>query len=256
MSFPNSPDKYKFPGVLSPANLISQRGKDGKEELRGAASAILCFDSSSFKYLSRNFGGRKAEGFTGNAVTLRKTGYKIAAAQTRGLGAPAVAVMLEELATGGITRCIAIGVAGTLQDSIATGDLIITTEAIRDEGTSYHYLPADLPASPSKELFQQLVVGLSHRNQKYLSGRVWTTDAPYRETAEEIIRYQQNGILAVDMETSAFLSVCTALKIEAASGLIAADSLAGAAWRPPTDRKKVDISLRRLAVAAVETLTV
>ncbi len=254
MAFPHFPDKHKNPAVLSPEEMLSRRGKNGKKQLRGASGAILCLQSQSLEYLTRKFVGKKAEGFTGTVVTLKKTGFRIAAARPQGLGAPGVAVILEELAASGIRSCFAVGVAGALQESIATGDFIIPTEAIRDEGTSHHYLASDCPASPSNELFHRLATALAERDLRHMAGRVWTTDAPYRETALEIARYQNDGVLAVDMEASAFLSVCFALNIEAVSALVAADSLTGGKWRPPAKDKTVNTSLKLIADAAVEVL--
>ena len=255
MNFPHFSDKHKFPGVLKAEDMISSRGKNGKEELHGATAAILCFQSSLMKYLSVKFHGKKTSAFWGKVVVLKKTDNRIAAAQTFGLGAPAVAVMLEELAASGVERCIAIGVAGTLQDFITTGELIIPTTAIRDEGTSYHYHSADMRASPSEELSRRLISALDHRNEQYVSGPVWTTDAPYRETTREITYYQHEGLLAVDMETSAFFCACSAMKIRAACALVAADSLAGGVWHHHNDHRKIESSLRRLANIAVETLS-
>jgi len=254
MSFPHFSDKHKFSGILKAEDMISLRGKDVKDELRSATGAILCFQSPILKYLSRQFDGKEARGFSGSVMALKKTGCRIIAAKTNGLGAPAVAVMLEELATFGIKSCIAIGVAGAIQDSIAAGDMIIPTEAIRDEGTSYHYISDSDPACPSNEFLNRLTTVLTKRNISYLSGKIWTTDAPYRETAEEIARYQNDGTLAVDMETSAVLSVCSFLEIHAVCGLVAADSLAGRTWHPCNDNGKVNSSLQQLADAAVETL--
>ena len=255
MQFPHFLDKYELHGVLKPEDMISLRGKNAKDELRGASAAILCFQSSLLRFLSKEFGGKEVKGFTGNAMVLKKTGYRVIAAKANGLGAPAVAVLLEELAVSGIKSCIAVGVCGAIQDSIVAGDVIILTEAIRDEGTSYHYLTADMPACPSTELLGRLTDVLNKRSHVYTSGKVWTTDAPYRETAEDIKRHQHDGTLAVDMETSAFFCVCSALKIQAACSLVAADSLSGAIWHPPNDIKRVNSSLQQLADAAVEALT-
>ncbi|HQT92848.1 MAG TPA: nucleoside phosphorylase [Candidatus Kryptobacter bacterium] len=185
---------------------------------------------------------------------MKKPGHPIVLAQSPGVGAPAVALLLEELAASGTRRCIAAGVAGSLQASIKSGECIIPTEAIRDEGTSHHCFSADVPASPSDELLRRFTSALDRRNRKYLSGKIWTIDAPYRETAEEIARYEKEGLLAVDMEMSAFLCVCSALKMEAACALVAADSLAGGIWHPPADIKKVNSSLEQLGDAAIEAL--
>ena len=256
MSFPHYSGKQRFPRIFGASDVFSLRGKDVKDRLRGATSAVVCFQSSLLKYLSGTVGGRKAHGFSGRVVVLKKAGHPIVLAQSPGIGAPAVAMLLEELAACGVRRCIAAGVAGSLQASIAAGDYIVPTQAIRDEGTSHHYLPAEAPASPSDELLRRLTSAFDRRNKKYMSGKIWTTDAPYRETAEEIARYEKEGLLAVDMEMSAFLSVCSALEMEAACALVAADSLAGGIWHAPADIRKVNSSLEQLGDAAIEALLV
>jgi uridine phosphorylase len=254
MGFPHFPDKNKYPGVLKPEAMLSFRGKDVRDLLGGASSAILCFQSSAFRHLSGQFRGRKIDGFMGKVAALKKCGHKIAAVETFGFGGPATAVALEELAACGVNRCVAIGVCGFIQPAIAPGDVIVPAEAIRDEGTSYHYLPSEKRALPSDKLRQQLISAFSRRDSEYISGQVWTTDAPYRETGEEISLYQDNGLLGVDMETSAFFCVCSALKMEAACGLVAADSLVDGTWHPCHDQRKVDAALRQLADSAVEAL--
>jgi uridine phosphorylase len=254
MDFPHYSGKQRFPGIFGASDIFSLRGKDVKDRLRGATSAVVCFQSSLVKYLSGTLGGREADGFSGTVLVLKKAGHPVVLAQPSGIGAPAVALLLEELAASGTRRCIAVGVAGALQASIKSGECIIPTEAIRDEGTSHHYLPADVHASPSDELLRRFTSALDQRGKNYISGKIWTTDAPYRETAEEIARYEKEGILTVDMEMSAFLCVCSALKMEAACALVAADSLAGGIWHPPADIKKVNSSLEQLGDAAIEAL--
>ena len=254
MDFPHYPGKQQFRGVFAASDIFSTRGKDVRDRLKGATSAVVCFESSLWKYLLGMFGGREADGFSGSVALLKKKGAPIVLAQTPGIGAPAAALMLEELAASGVRRCIAVGVAGSLQPSINTGDYIIPTDAIRDEGTSHHYVRSDVPASPSGELLRRLTSGISQLNRKYFSGTIWTTDAPYRETAEEVARYEKEGVLAVDMEMSAFLCIGSALNMEVAGALVAADSLAGGIWHPPADMKKVNSSLRQLGTAAVEAL--
>ncbi len=254
MNFPAFPDKQNEPGVLTPSDILALGGQNTRKHLKAANSAILCFQSVTVKYLSAKYGGNEAKGFSGSVTVLKKAGEHIVVARTPGLGAPAVAVILEELAASGIRRCIAIGVAGALQNSITVGGVILPTGAIRDEGTSHHYLSADEPASPSEELLHRFTNTLDRRNQEYLLGKIWTTDAPYRETAGEIHHYEREGILGVDMETSAFLCVCSYLKIPGACGLVAADLLAGGKWQSRIDKKKLNASLWSLADAAVETL--
>ena len=71
-----------------------------------------------------------------------------------GIGAPAVVSVLEHLVVLGVTRFASLGTAGGLQAQHRPGDVVLTSEAVRDEGTSYHYLPDDLPALPDGELLR------------------------------------------------------------------------------------------------------
>ena len=76
-----------------------------------------------------------------------------------GVGAPLAAGLLEEVIASGCKKFIACGGAGVLDREIAVGHLIVPTAAIRDEGTSYHYLPPGREVSPSPE------AGRSHRSR-------------------------------------------------------------------------------------------
>jgi uridine phosphorylase len=149
---------------------------------------------------------------------------------------------------------IAVGIAGSLDEEISAGDMILPSSAIRDEGTSHHYLPSYLPAKPSENLHEKFITAMQSRSLRYVSGKVWTTDAPFRETGEEILEYRRQGVLAVEMECAALFSVCSALGLESACGLVASDSLARGVWQPAEDSAAVDRSLRLLSQVALEVV--
>jgi len=122
------------------------------------------------------------------------------------LGASAAAAILDWLICHGVSEIIAIGGCGTLVD-IPENEMLIPTAALRDEGTSYHYLP------PAREIeldqravdaIQQALDALGIRNECV---KTWTTDAIFRET-KDMVRYRKaEGCAAVEMECAA-LAAC------------------------------------------------
>jgi purine-nucleoside phosphorylase len=73
---------------------------------------------------------------------------------------------------------------------------------------------------------------LNIKNKQYHEGAVWTTDAIYRETREEVAAHQQNGILAVEMEFSALVSVARFRGVDLAGLLVVSDELSSLSWHP------------------------
>lgn len=141
---------------------------------------------------------------------------------------PLSAIVIEDLAALGVKTIVGVGTAGGLSPDLEIGQIVVCSAAIRDEGTSHHYAPAGRWAVPDSELlgslrsaFPEAVVGPS-----------WTTDAPYRETAEEIAAYGAEGILTVDMEASALFTVGAKLGVQAASVFCISDVLHGEEWEP------------------------
>jgi uridine phosphorylase len=103
------------------------------------------------------------------------------------------------------------------------------------------------------DLSGRLAAALARRDVDFTTGRVWSTDAPYRETAAEVLKYRSRDAMLVDMETAAFLAAGSALGVETASLLVAADTLHDD-WQPPFDSRRVQTGLRLAARAARDCL--
>jgi uridine phosphorylase len=124
-----------------------------------------------------------------------------------GVGAALTCGILEEIIARGCRKFIACGGCGVLNPEIAVGHLIIPTQAVRDEGTSYHYLPPGREVQPSAEALTSIERVLRRSEVPYILGKTWTTDAPYRETHEKVRLRREEGCLAVEMEAAAFFAV-------------------------------------------------
>lgn len=144
------------------------------------------------------------------------------------VGSPMTVGMVENFRVSvGLKNILAFGVCGVLVE-MEPGKCIIPTAAYRDEGTSYHYLPAEdyislRNADKLAEIFDELGVG-------YIKGKTWTTDAMYRETAGNRDKRVAEGCVAVDMECSALQAVCDFRGMELYQFFYGADSLSGAKW--------------------------
>jgi uridine phosphorylase len=146
------------------------------------------------------------------------------------LGAPQAVMVLEKLIALGVGSFIAVGWCGSLHAEVHIGDVVLPTGAISEEGTSRHYPVAVADPGPSPELFSTLRDALRKNSLKTHEGKVWSIDAPYRETVEKVLTYRRQGILAVDMEASALFTVAHYRRIRLAMALIVSDDLSTLKW--------------------------
>lgn len=141
------------------------------------------------------------------------------------LGAPAAVQILDHLIGSGVRKIIAAGTCGALVD-IAENEFLVPTEALRDEGTSYHYLPPARTIALDEKGVDAVRRSLLLHGLGVRECRVWTTDAFYRETAEMVSYRKAEGYTAVDMECAA-LAACARFRGALFGQLLfTADSLA------------------------------
>jgi uridine phosphorylase len=147
-----------------------------------------------------------------------------------GVGAPLAATFLEEAIARGCRSFVACGGAGALVPDLTMGHVVVPTSAIRDEGTSYHYLPPGRSVSATPEAVDAIRVTLESNGVPYVTGATWTTDAPYRETRDRMRRRAGEGCLTVEMEAAAFFAIASFRGIRFGQLLYAGDDLSGDAW--------------------------
>jgi uridine phosphorylase len=170
------------------------------------------------------------------------------------IGAPAAVMTLEELIPCGVETICEIGVAGGLQEFLRPGDIIVVTEAIRDEGTSNHYLPCKVKVTSSPTLRKTLTAQLKVQKIKHHLGPVWSTDGVYRETKSKFLKFRDAGVMAVNMETSAVFALAKYRKLEAASAQVISDVLTENGWLQAFEEQSVRQSRHALIEAALNTL--
>lgn len=146
------------------------------------------------------------------------------------IGAPQAVLVLERLIVLGVTDILAIGWCGSLQPDVHIGDVVLPVSAESQEGTSGHY-PLDIPQpGPSFDLLNPFEKALESRGLRVHKGSVWSTDAPFREMKSQVLKYQAEGVLAVDMETSALFTVAHFRSVRLAVAMVVSDELSTLKW--------------------------
>lgn len=157
-------------------------------------------------------------------------GRRIAYLNLEALGGPLAAWGLETLVGLGVRQVVVLGSVGVLPRDIGRGELILPSTAIREEGTSYHYLPADQAARASPRLRGCLAKVMDSLGIAYHEGDTWTTDAFFRETGHKVEHFRNRGAVCVDMEAASFFAVAQHRGIDLACLFYGGDSLADGSW--------------------------
>ncbi|MBS3785070.1 MAG: nucleoside phosphorylase [Anaerolineae bacterium] len=173
-----------------------------------------------------------------------------------GVGGPVAAGMLETAIALGCRKFIACGGAGVLDHGIAVGHVVVPRVAIRDEGTSYHYLPPSREVEASPEGVAAIEQVLDENGVEYLTSKTWTTDAPYRETPTKVRLRRSEGCLTVEMEAATFFAVARFRGVVFAQMLYGGDDVSSEAWdhRDWVSRTSVRERLFWLAAEACSAL--
>lgn len=231
----------------------SRRGVD-VEQIQVPSRLVFFYQKRAFDYVSQVLDG-KMKWIYGSScpVSIRVVGSKEIGAIRAWFGAPAAAAMLEELIVCGAERIFEVGMAGSLH-SLKPGEIVVVTEAIRDEGTSNHYFSPEVRLESSPVLKNLLIRHLNRKAIKYHVGPVWTTDGIYRETWSKLLTYRKQGALAVNMESSALFAVAKYRNVEIASVQVISDVLSKEGWQPAFNHEKVQDGLRVLLDVVFEAL--
>jgi uridine phosphorylase len=125
----------------------------------------------------------------------------------RTIGGPYAVLISEQLWAAGAKLIVGITSAGRVSANLPLPSIVVVDEAVRDEGTSLHYVAAATTIStPTADILDRLVEELGSVSPATRRGRVWTTDAPYRETAEQLRFWSDRNTLAVEMQAASLFA--------------------------------------------------
>ncbi|MEL7589878.1 MAG: uridine phosphorylase [Anaerolineaceae bacterium] len=156
-------------------------------------------------------------------------GEKVSVVST-GIGCPSTAIAVEELIEAGADTLIRVGSSGAMQPTVHTGDVVVATAAIRDEGTTSHYLPMEFPAVANIEVVNALIAGAADLEVKAFTGVCQSKDSFYGEVERARMPMAQHladrwnawiaaGALASEMEAAALFILCAIYRKRAGAAL-------------------------------------
>jgi uridine phosphorylase len=263
VKFPNIGPKSGLSSLYEPRDFVeylrSTRKVSGAEfgiaegypELLGV---IFCYQGSLFRHVKNTHPVWTDDAYNSDLLFLEETGRRIAVLGNFGIGAPVAAANMEELIALGAKSFVSLGTAGSLQKTVKVGDLVVCSRALRDEGTSHHYLDPERFCDANRDLTKRIETLLVDQKIPHHVGSTWTTDAPFRETVDEVRAYQAEGILTVEMEAAALFAVAQYRRIPCASMFSISDELGDLQWRPEFHSAECRLGLEQLLRIAVEAL--
>jgi uridine phosphorylase len=226
MDLPLLENDLHLPGVVEPSQVI--------KPVDIPACVVLCFFREVIASIAARGDARQVH--TLRAAHGEHPIYEISHRGQRlavlhpGVGAPLAIGFMEEAIALGCRTVVTVGGAGALVPELVLGHAVVVDSAVRDEGTSHHYLAPSRVVEAEAAGVAALQQTLEAAGVPFVTGRSWTTDAFYRETRSRVERRVAEGCITVEMEASAFMAVARFRRVGFAQLLYAGDSLAGPAW--------------------------
>ncbi len=201
------------PSVFQPENLLREaRRQKNITELNIPEICILDPDGDIEEYVIQNHNAQLNRAWACYHTKLFEFNYgdKKIGIIGRAVGASFAVLLAEQLFASGCKLMLSMTSSGQLVQPMEPPYFILIEKSVRDEGTSYHYLPPSEFSCLKTELKEKLKGAFDKLDLKIFTGSTWTTDAPYRETEEAISFYKNKGIHAVEMEASALYAFAEA----------------------------------------------
>lgn len=200
--------------VFLPGNLLqAARAIKGLPKMEVPSGCLLDFDGELVEHLVAS--GRAFEDPDWPCFHTRLFRWKSEGAEYGVIGgtvgAPYAVLVAEELFASGCRALVSISSAGLIAPDLSPPFFLLIEKALRDEGTSHHYLPAGRFSAASSSLMAVVAQRMAEIGSPVRRGTSWTTDSPFRETERLIAARREEGIISVEMEAAALLALGAAI---------------------------------------------
>ena len=240
--------------ILTPELWLKQmyEGSDLTIEEIGVAPIVIgCWGYSLVEKMAEMTGGVRVERWlygTRHPLFNGSIGGRTVSFSHYPNGAAGTVKIMEELRAAGASTFITLGWTGALQSNMEIGDMVIPTGVVSDEGTSPNYVPETESIRAHPRLVKTLAEESRNRELTVHEGKVWSTDACYRETRELVARYCGQGVLGVDFESAGVLAFGQYRDVRTANILVVSDKVAEQ-WAPGfRDQRHFESTMKGLDV--------
>lgn len=233
MPLPNFSRKHTEEALFAPEEYAIRGGKQTELANNNPPDAVLvCYHDLLRERLKEKYDTRTIQLHRGEIVYFDDIDANVGLVGGFGVGAPATAIVVEELIAAGVRQFLAIGFAGCLQETVDSGAILVCDAAIRDEGVSHHYLPPERVVTPSEAIVATAENTLELIDVPFHTGTTWTLDAFYRETAAEVEAYAEDGVLSAEMEAAGIFAIAERRDVDAGAMFVPSDYLTPIGWQP------------------------
>jgi uridine phosphorylase len=204
---------YGAEPLFRPVNLLREaRRQRGLPDVEVPAVCVLDPDGDIARHLAASGRGVRHPGWAcyhTEMWTLDLDGVEVGVVGMA-VGAPFAVLVAEQLAVSGCGLVVSVTSAGQISPMGPTPCFVLIDRALRDEGTSVHYVAPSRWSHLDPEVLTRLDGAFDHLPEPVFAGSSWTTDAPYRETEEAIAAAAADGIACVEMEAAALYAYAAA----------------------------------------------
>jgi uridine phosphorylase len=205
--------EFTAPSVFEPVNLLREaRRQKGLADAKTPEICVLDPDGDILRALRRETRASLSPAWACYHTDLYEFDHENEHFGIIGcaVGASFAVLLAEQLFVSGCRLLISVTSAGQIVAQGPPPYFVVIDRALRDEGTSYHYLPPAEFAEADPALADAAMRALRPSGLRVYRGAAWTTDAPFRETAGAIERCRARDILAVEMEAAALYAFARA----------------------------------------------
>lgn len=238
--------------IVTAKKYIQYKKKNG--HLEGFISpkiVLICYQQSTLQHLIENNPEMVPSDSFSNLYLSKDDNVGILGGW--GMGAPALAIKMEQLIALGVKKFIAVGTAGTLMNKHQIGEFIIASKALGEDGVAHLYLKNKNFAEADQNLicvWNSFVK--SHALPSFHKAGAWSFSAIFRETPADIVRVTKQGYDVVEMEAATLYAIGKEKGVQAISLFVISDSLSHDNWTPHIKEPKVKNNLHKLSDWALD----
>ena len=205
--------RYESPSAFTPESLLREARRQKSAAVRAVPEVCLLDpDGDIVRELRADGRARLHEGWVcyHTELWVFEEGGQALGVVGCAVGASFAVLVAEELFASGCRLLVSVTSSGQLVPARQPPYFVLIDRALRDEGTSYHYLPPSTYSDAPEHLIEALEGAFEKLDFPVLKGATWTTDAPFRETEQAIDSMRGRGLLAVEMEAAALYAFARA----------------------------------------------
>ena len=213
---------------------------------------LVCYQQSTMQYLLKKYPEFQPSDAVSHFYTVNNG--KVGILGDWGVGAPGLAIKIEELISLGVKKFIAVGTAGELMNQHKIADFVICHRALAEDGVAHLYLPKNQNFIEANQemLSNWEIFAKNLKLPQFYPAAAWSFSAIFKETREDVLRVSKLGCSVVEMEASTLYAIGKEKNVQTISLFVISDSLTQEDWTPRIKDQTVRDNLHQLAEWALE----